>query len=105
MAFHRYLAYVVAKTKDQTITLLSRRISARSKEVKIGDQIFYVDLPFDPELSVKSMLPQREDHGLKSAKKLNKMAMFVFAIVYLVCNVIFWISAISEYIRPAEHYL
>ena len=92
MAFHTYLAHVVAKAKDRPMRLLS------------GSRFFSKTSPS----RVRPMCdnPQNvEADQLKGAKRLNLTVQIAFAILIVVFNVVFWTVGIQEYMKPAEEYL
>ena len=88
MAYHSYLAHVVAKSKGEHLSL---------QNMISGNKIFY-----PKNESSKKM---NEDKSLKSAKRLNSAGKIVFAILMIAFNAVFWTVALREYVRPAEDYL
>ena len=81
MAFHTYLAHVVAKTSDIPVgTGRSRLFSLRSKNRPISQK-------------------------LQKANKLNTAAKVICAVSIGFFNLIFWAIAMQEYFKPAEQYL
>ena len=45
------------------------------------------------------------DDLLASARRWNHLGKIVYVILYVLFNIVFWITAITEYLRPAEEYL
>ena len=83
MAFHTYLAHVVAKAKENNPMLNGN-----------GAKVFH---------SMDEKQDKKEN--LKVAAKLNNWAKVVFAIVIVLFNVIFWTVAFREYVKPSREYL
>lgn len=48
---------------------------------------------------------QLEEAALTSATRWNFIGKVFYAVLYLIFNIIFWITAITEYVRPAEEYI
>ena len=46
-----------------------------------------------------------EDDLLASARRWNNLGKIVYVVIYVVFNIVFWITAITEYLRPAEEYI
>ena len=46
-----------------------------------------------------------DDDLLASARKWNHLGKIVYVVIYVVFNIVFWITAITEYLRPAEEYI
>ena len=88
MAYHTYLAHVVAKSKGEQLSL--QNMLSRKK-------MFYPRNESAKELN--------EAKSLKSAKRLNSAGIIVFAILMIAFNAIFRTTAIREYVRGAEDYL
>ena len=84
MAFHTYLAHVVAKAKENNPSMLNGN----------GAKVFH-------------RMDEKQDkkENLKVAAKLNNWAKVVFAIVIVLFNVIFWTVAFREYVKPSREYL
>ena len=86
MAFHTYLAHVLAKSKGEQLSLQNMISSSK---------MFYPR----QETSKKMTKP------LKSAQKLNSVGKMVFAVLMIAFNAIFWTVALREYFKPAKDYL
>ena len=46
-----------------------------------------------------------EEDELASAKKINKGGRVLFMLIILTFNLIFWLIALSEYVKSPEEYL
>jgi hypothetical protein len=90
MAFHTYLAHVVSKAKDKPLSF-----SAESSMVRRV-------APMNSHLLSKD---EEEEKKLTGAKRLNCIGKSSFAIFMIVFNLVFWIVAINEYLKPAEDYI
>ena len=81
MAFHTYLAHVVAKANDLPAGT-GLLFSSRNKKSAVGDA-----------------------KKLQKAKRLNNAAKILSAIAIGCFNLIFWVVAMREYLKSAEQYL
>ena len=52
----------------------------------------------------RSMKSNPED-VLAAARRWNHIGKIVYVVLYILFNIVFWITAISEYVRPAEQYI
>ncbi len=82
MAFHTYLAHVVAKEND----------------VPMGTGLLFSSRR-------KTQLKDKSPMKLKKANKLNSAAKVIIAIAVGFFNLIFWVVAMYEYVKSAEAYL
>ena len=48
--------------------------------------------------------PEAAD-ALEAARRWNYLGRIVYVVLYVFFNIVFWITAISEYVRPAEEYI
>lgn len=42
---------------------------------------------------------------LAAARRWNHIGKIVYVVLYILFNIVFWATAISEYVRPAEQYI
>ena len=82
MAFHTYLAHVVAKENN----------------VPMGTGLLFSSRR-------KTPLKDKSPMKLKKAKRLNSAAKVISAIAIGFFNVIFWMVAMYEYVKSADDYL
>ena len=47
---------------------------------------------------------EKEDK-LAAARRWNYLGKIVYLVLYLMFNLVFWIIALTEYVRPAEEYI
>ena len=85
MIFHTYLAYVVTKSKSDSVSLLGSSIFIRGK--------------------VNPSEDQDSGSNLKHARRLNLIAKVVFAIFGILFTIVFFCFAFNEYFRPAYLYI
>lgn len=45
------------------------------------------------------------DDILAAARRWNHVGKIVYVVLYVIFNIVFWATAISEYVRPAEEYI
>ena len=53
----------------------------------------------------KSMKSNPNEDILAPARRFNNIGKVVYVGFYVIFNIIFWSTAISEYVRPAEEYI
>ena len=86
MAFHTYLAHVVAKANDLPVGsgILCIRVGNNLPEPRAGEG---------------------NSTKLDKANKLNNAAKAISAIAICIFNLIFWVVAMCEYLKSADEYL
>ena len=115
MAFHTVLAHVVSKCKEKSSTKSIFTSRYNRSTVGTGPGITSVGTKTDTEHDVeyiraKTALNTRvtsdtDEDELVAAKRMNNIGKIVYAVLYLIFNIVFWVIAISEYVRPAEEYI
>ena len=50
-------------------------------------------------------LKSEEEDELAPARHMNCIGKIVYVVLYIFFNIVFWVTAISEYVRPAEEYI
>ena len=46
-----------------------------------------------------------EVDNLAYARRVNNLGKVIYVTIYIIFNIAFWITAITEYMRPAEEYI
>ena len=111
MAFHTVLAHVVSKCKEKSSTKSIFTSRYNRSTVGTGPGITSVGTKTDTEHDVEyiraktALTRVTEDDELETAKRINNIGKIVYAVLYLIFNIVFWVTAISEYVRPAEEYI
>ena len=96
MAFHTYLAHVVARAQDQPMSFFAgSSILKRVRSISPGKR-----LPSYDNQDAK----EDDDMRLMHARRLNRFGKISFAALGILFNIIFWSVALAEYVRPAEEY-
>ena len=85
MAFHTYLAHVVAKAND----------------IPVGSGILFSSR----NRKQSSRAEEENSTKLHKANKLNNAAKAISAVAICIFNVIFWVVAMCEYLKSADEYL
>ena len=96
LAFHTYLASLVSKAKEQPVMNL------------LDSKIFTVkSANHDNTETNTNEKPESEHYKkyMKRAKLMNNLAKVAFLGFLVIFNIIFWIVAINEYVKPAEDYI
>ena len=88
LGFHTYLAYVVSNAKNQPLF--------EHKIIKVQ--------PTNENLK-KEDTKFMENKLMKHASKMNAIGKVVFIVIMIIFNIIFWIVAFVEQLRPAEDYI
>jgi len=121
MGFHTFVAHQVSKaTKRPMIRLPSAKsIFNRNKENMvtvetrpptgtINRQDSRINKMLNSSTSSEAGLfannPEAAD-ALEAARRWNYLGKIVYVVLYVFFNIVFWITAISEYVRPAEEYI
>ena len=117
MLFHTFLAYVVAKTTKEPIRILHSAKSVfykkNSSSTSDTNGITSVEAQGEnPAAFVRRPKTAMTDYGrmdsndkLSEARKWNHLGKVIYVVLYAVFNLVFWIVAITEYMRPAEEYI
>ncbi|TRY75302.1 hypothetical protein TCAL_15664 [Tigriopus californicus] len=93
MLFHTFLQFTI-KRDNQSQSFLSRLFrqpESRNKTIQTSHPgKRYVGY---------------DDNIMRDAQKTNQLGKTLFLLVILIFNLIFWIVALGEYVKSAEHYL
>ena len=54
---------------------------------------------------VEELAKPFEEDNLAAARRWNHLGKVIYVVCYLLFNLVFWITAITEYMRPAEEYI
>lgn len=54
---------------------------------------------------IGSRISSNPDDILAAARRWNHIGKIVYVVLYILFNIVFWATAISEYVRPAEQYI
>ena len=121
MAFHTYLAALVAKAKKKPLTLMAensqlfKRVLAwdapqspyiKDLKGKEGNSGIYVP----PGAAQINVLPNdrrvsEDEPDLSVPEKVNLAGKIIFVLLVFAFNGVFWYIAMSEYTRPSADYL
>ena len=95
LAFHTYLASLVSKAKEQPVMNL------------LDSKIFTVKSANNNAETNTNEKPESEHYKkyMKKARLMNNFAKVAFIGFLVIFNIIFWIVAINEYVKPAENYI
>ena len=53
----------------------------------------------------KNSTSKSMDDTLAMARRWNHLGKVIYVVLYLIFNLVFWTSAIAEYMRPADEYI
>ena len=93
LAFHTYLASLVSKAREQPVMNLS------------DSKIFTVKAANAETNTNENSESEHYKKHMKKARLMNNLAKVAFIGFLIIFNIIFWIVAINEYVRPAEDYI
>lgn len=116
MAFHTYVAALVAKAQKKPLTLMTDKS-------QLFARVFHWNVPRSPYTmegqgsriyvphgaAAAQMNVQNEERGsepdLSGPEKVNLAGKIIFVLLVLAFNGVFWYIAIVEYMRPSTDYL
>ena len=54
---------------------------------------------------VAASVKSNPEDELAPARHMNCIGKIVYVVLYIFFNIVFWVTAITEYVRPAEEYI
>ena len=107
MAFHTYIAHIISKEKKITTKDSGPCLLCQVKSANICN-ITYTPNNGKIREFVSDNQEKKENTSeslIYKARHMNWIGKVVFICLCFVFNIIFWIIAFVEYVRPAEEYI